>query len=44
MLISTGVWPGISSLMAVECADALGGPDRTKSIDFLFYTGVCVGV
>ena len=39
MLISTGVWPGISSLMALECADALGGPDKTDSIDFQFYTG-----
>lgn len=39
MLISTGVWPGISSLMAVDVAEALGGPKETNSIDFQFYTG-----
>lgn len=38
MLISTGVWPGISSLMAVDVAEALGGPAETDSIDFQFYT------
>lgn len=38
MLISTGVWPGISSLMAVDVAEALGGSKETNSIDFQFYT------
>ncbi len=37
-LISTGVWPGISSLMAVDVAEALGGPEKTDSIAFEFFT------
>lgn len=37
-LISTGVWPGVSSLMAVDIAEALGGADKTDSIEFDFYT------
>lgn len=34
----SGVWPGVSSLMAVDVVNALGGPKNTKSIDFEFYT------
>ena len=37
-LISTGVWPGVSSLMAVDVAEALGGAAQTDKIDFEFFT------
>ncbi len=37
-LISTGVWPGVSSLMALDVAEALGGATQTNKIDFEFFT------
>ncbi|TFJ87851.1 hypothetical protein NSK_001198 [Nannochloropsis salina CCMP1776] len=37
-LISTGVWPGISSLMAVDVAEAVGGIEATDKIEFEFFT------
>jgi len=37
-IISTGIWPGCSSLLAQELIDELGGPKEVDKVVFSFYT------
>jgi saccharopine dehydrogenase-like NADP-dependent oxidoreductase len=37
-VISTGIWPGGSSLLAQEVIDKVGGTDNVKNVTFSFFT------
>ncbi|CEL96817.1 unnamed protein product [Vitrella brassicaformis CCMP3155] len=37
-ILSGGIWPGVSNLMALEAAELLGGVDKVESTEFSFFT------
>jgi saccharopine dehydrogenase-like NADP-dependent oxidoreductase len=37
-IISTGIWPGCSSLLANEIIEAAGGSDEVNRVEFAFFT------
>lgn len=37
-VVSCGIWPGVSALMAAEAVDKLGGPGACERLEFSFFT------
>lgn len=37
-VVSCGIWPGVSALMAAEAVDKLGGPGACEKLEFSFFT------
>jgi saccharopine dehydrogenase-like NADP-dependent oxidoreductase len=37
-VISTGIWPGVDQLMAVEACNMIGGSSNAHSIDYSAFT------
>lgn len=37
-VVSCGIWPGVSALMAAEAVDKLGGPGSCEKLEFSFFT------
>ncbi|MAD68628.1 MAG: hypothetical protein CMN92_04965 [Synechococcus sp. CPC100] len=37
-VVSCGIWPGVSALMAIEAAQQLGGPESCERIELSFFT------
>ena len=37
-VVSCGIWPGVSALMAAEAVQQLGGPESCERIEFSFFT------
>ena len=37
-VVSCGIWPGVSALMAAEAVDRLGGPGACDELEFSFFT------
>jgi hypothetical protein len=44
-VISTGIWPGVDQLMAIEACKMIGGSSNAHSIDYSAFTagtGMCI--
>jgi hypothetical protein len=44
-VISTGIWPGVDQLMAVEACNMIGGSSNAHCIDYSAFTagtGICI--
>ena len=37
-VVSCGIWPGVSALMAAEAVEKLGGPGSCEKLEFSFFT------
>jgi len=37
-VVSCGIWPGVSALMAAEAVQKLGGPEKCERVEFSFFT------